>query len=371
MDLNEIFKFINFFLAGCFISFLIAIPVISLLYKFKIVRLIDKDFSAIIEERRLKAGTPIMGGLIIIIPVIIITLVCNFDSNVKIPLLVLFISALLGAFDDVLNIYGRERPVRSFSRTLKLARVHKKFLYRIFLILTLPWTAYRWFFYLLGSNPGKGIQAHEKILVQFFIGLLVAWWIYFRTKWFHPGEMWFPFIGNIDFGIFIIPIIIFIVIFMANAVNISDGMDGLSAGMLINSFLSFGIIALIDNNFPIAALCAVISGGILSYLYFNIPPARIQMGDVGTLALGAILATIAFALNRSTLLFIIGFPFVIEILSAVIQGFSRRILGRRIFKMAPFHYHLELMGWTEEKIVMRIWILSPVFSFIGIWLTQF
>lgn len=351
-------------------SLLIAFPIIKLLYKFKIVRLIDNEFNAIIEARRLKAGTPIMGGLIVVISVLIINLLFNFNGPTKVPLLVFAISALLGAFDDILNIYGRERPVRSLRRTFKLAKVHASKFMRVFYVITLPWAAFRWLFYLLGSNPGKGIQSHEKILVQTIAGGFVAWWIYCGTGWANPGQIWFPFIGSLNIGIYIVPVIILSVIAMTNAVNITDGMDGLAAGLLLVSFVGFLFVSYMIGDKSMTLLIGSVIGALMTYLYFNIPPARFQMGDVGSLALGTLLATVAFGLNRAVLLPFFGFFFFVELASVVIQGMARRILGRRLFKMAPIHYHFEMKGWPEYKIVMRFWVLAPILVIIGVWLSQ-
>jgi phospho-N-acetylmuramoyl-pentapeptide-transferase len=367
MDINEI---ITYMMLSAAISLLISIPIIYLLYKYKIVRLIDKDFATIIDKRRLKMGTPIMGGLIVVIAVLSVNLIFNFNGTTKIPLLVFLISALLGAFDDILNIYGRERPVRSIQRTFRLAKVHSSIWMRIFYFITLPWAAFRWIFYLLGSNPGKGIQAHEKIIIQLLVGGLVAWWIYGKSGWMNPSEIWIPWVGNIDLGLFIIPVIIFVVIGTANAVNFSDGMDGLAAGLTIFAFFGYLVIAYFNGETPIAILSASVVGSLIVYLYFNIPPARFQMGDVGSLALGTLLATVAFALNRVALLPVIGFVFVAEILSTVIQGVARRLLGRRLFKMAPIHLHFEMIGWPEYKVVMRAWVIAAICTVVGVWLSM-
>ncbi len=353
------------------VALFISFPIIHLLYKYKIVRLVDNDFNTIIEGRNMKAGTPIMGGLIIVITVLLVNVIFNLNGTTKVPLFSFSISAILGAFDDILNIYGRERPVRSIYRTLRLAKVHANPLKRIFYFITLPWACFKWIFYLLGSNPGKGIQAHEKIIVQIIAGSIVAWWVYFKTGWTNPGEIWIPWLGVINVGKFIIPIIIFTVVMMANAVNISDGMDGLSAGLVLISLFGFLIISFLNGDKPMTLLISSIAGCLFTYLYFNIPPARFQMGDVGSLALGTMLATIAFALRRSFLLPIFGFLFIVEIFSVIIQGLGRRLLGRRIFKMAPLHYHLQMKGWDEQKVVMRFWVLAPILVIIGLWLMQF
>ncbi|MFC1780584.1 hypothetical protein ACFLY9_02725 [Patescibacteria group bacterium] len=368
MDINIVVTYT--FLSAAF-SLIIALPIIRLLYKFKIVRLIDKDFTSIINSRRLKMGTPIMGGLIVVIAVLVINLLFNLNGSTKIPLFVFAISAILGAFDDVLNIYGRERPVRSIMRTLRLARVHASPWMRIFYIITLPWAAFKWIFYLLGSNPGKGIQAHEKIIVQVIVGAIVAWWIYAGSGWANPSEMWVPWLGSIDIGILIIPLIIFVIVFTANAVNFTDGMDGLAGGLLLLAFMGFLVIAYLNGDTSIAIIISTVMGSLLIYIYFNIPPARFQMGDVGSLALGTLLATVGFALNRQFLLPIFGIFFVIELLSTIVQGLARRLLGRRLLKMTPLHHHLEMIGWPEHKIVMRAWVLAPIFIIIGVWLNQF
>ncbi|MEI6887209.1 MAG: phospho-N-acetylmuramoyl-pentapeptide-transferase, partial [bacterium] len=342
----------------------------KLLYKFKIFRIANYDFSTIVEQRTMKVGTPIMGGLIFVIPTILLSLIANFDfktfalsGTVKIPILVFAISALLGGLDDILNIYGRERPVRSIRRNIKLITVHKSILYRIYLVILFPWTIYKNFFFMLGSNPGKGIQAHEKILVQFVVSLLIVWWIVGRLGWSH---IWFPFIGNIEIGILMIPFIILTVITMSNAVNITDGLDGLSSGLSIFSFVGFLITAVVIGNTPIAILCAIMIGTLIPYLYFNSPPARVQMGDVGSLALGTMLACIAFALNTPFLLIPFCSVFLIELGSSLIQGIGRRVLGRRIFKMAPIHHHFEFLGWKEEKVTIRFWIFGVIGVLFGL-----
>jgi phospho-N-acetylmuramoyl-pentapeptide-transferase len=365
------FELTTYALLSMFLAASLSPLIISLLYKLKIFRLASFDYSTIVEKRNMKVGTPIMGGLIFVIPIILLSLLSSFDFNtftfiggtVKITALVFGISSLLGGLDDVLNIYGRERPVRSLRRTFKLAFVHKSILYRLYLFVTLPWTAYKTFFYMLGSNPGKGIQAHEKVLVQIVVGIMMVYWIYVRLGWSH---IWFPLLGNIEVGLLIVPFIILTIITMTNAVNISDGLDGLSSGLALIAFVGFLITALLVGNKPVAIICALTIGALLPYLYFNTPPARIQMGDVGSLALGTLLASIAFSLNRPFLLLFFGGIFVIELLSSLIQGVGRRVLGRRIFKMAPLHHHFEMLGWSEEKITIRFWVFGMILSLFGL-----
>lgn len=354
-------------------SFLLSFPIIHILYKVKITRRGDVDFSNLIEERKKKVGTPIMGGLIVILTVIILNMIFNrnvdnqLSGSIKMPLLIIFISALLGAFDDILNIYGKERKVKRIRRVLTLIKVHKNIFKRAYYICVLPWLIYKRIFFLLGSNPGKGIQAHEKILVQSIVGGLLAYWLIYTAGWTNPYDLWLPIFGWVYIGIMMIPFIIFTVLAMSNAVNLSDGMDGLATGLLISSFGGLLVISIAQINAPMIILNTTLIGSLITYLYFNAPPARFQMGDVGSLALGAILAVIAFELRVPLILPIIGFPFVAEVGSSLIQGIGRRVFGRRVFKMAPLHHHFEMRGWSEEKVVIRFWIYGILSSVIGVW----
>jgi len=340
---------------------------IRILYKYRIVRDLTSDFQELASnDQSTKHGTPIMGGVLIVITVAILTILFNWGrGSTYVPIGVLLTTSLLGGFDDILNIYGKKHTVRTVAKQIKLAKVHKSLWKRIRLWISLPLTAYRNIWFALGSYPGRGIHAGEKILVQIAAGGLVAWWLYFKLGW---DTIWLPLGGELYLG-WIMPIfIIFTVVSMANAVNIADGMDGLSAGMLIPAFSTYMLFALWNNNDQMAVLNATTIGALLAYLYFNIKPARFQMGDVGSLALGAMLATVAFVQDRIFLLPIIGFMFVAIIGSSLLQGFYRRLMGRRLFRMAPLHLHFQLKGWSEERVVMRFWLFSIIFAFIGLWL---
>jgi phospho-N-acetylmuramoyl-pentapeptide-transferase len=196
---------------------------------------------------------------------------------------------------------------------------------------------------------------------------LTAWWVYDKL-----GPAWhyiyFPFGYELFAGWFIIPIIIFIVMFTANAVNIADGMDGLAGGMLIPTFSVLTLLSWINGFGEIAVLNATVVGALVSYTYFNIKPARFMMGDVGSLGLGALLAVNTLAIGEISTLFFLGFMFYIEAISVLIQIAGKYILGRRIFRMAPLHHHFEMIGWSEEKTIMRFWILHFIFVVFGFWL---
>src|SRR3989344_3176572 len=274
-----------FFLAASFILTAGFSPLtIVFLKKFGVTRHDEKDISSFISGRKEKTGTPIMGGLLIVLVVSALTILFNWHrESTYVPIGVFLLSALLGGADDLLNIfYHKPRPVRTLGRVMRLIRTHKSVLKRIEYTALLPWHAYKRFFYLLGSHPGSGIQAHEKIIAQFITGVIIAWWLSFKIEW---TEIWIPWIGHLDLGLWIIPIIVFLVMFMANAVNISDGIDGLSAGSLILAYGAYFIIAIQQGSAEITFLLAAIIGALAGYLLFNIKPAKYQIGDVASLGL--------------------------------------------------------------------------------------
>lgn len=361
-------------IASMLFAFSIAFPIIELLYYFKIFRKMDVDFTTLIEKRNLKVGVPIMGGLIVVLTVLIINTAFNplkTEPLILITLLVFLLSALLGGFDDVLNIYGKDRAkLRTISRTLKLIKVHKSIWKRMWLAITFPWTLYKRFFFVLGSNPGKGIQAHEKIIVQSIAGFALGFGIYEFLYLSQGGPVNVPiFDYTVELGWAIIPFVWIAVVLMANAVNLADGMDGLASGGLLAAFIAYLIIAIDKGDESLIFLISTVVGALIVYIYFNVPPARFQMGDVGSLSMGTLLAAVAFILEEPLLLLVIAFPFVLTLLSAVIQGLGRRILGRRIFRMAPIHYHFQMFNeWSEEKVVMRFWLLSIFCAFVGLWM---
>ena len=157
----------------------------------------------------------------------------------------------------------------------------------------------------------------------------------------------------------------------ANAVNIADGMDGLAGGSLIITFSALTLLSWLQGYSEITFLNATTVGALITYTYFNIKPARFQMGDVGSLGLGALLAINAIVINRMLLLPFIAFIFYIELATVIIQVFGRHILGKRIFKMAPIHHHFELRGWSEEKTVMRFWIIHAAVVLLGLWIALY
>ncbi len=351
---------LGFILLSSVVAFLWAPALIDFLYKYKIIKgtKVELDFAS----REMKAKTPVMGGLLVIVTVAVITVLFNWERSFTwVPIGVMLLAAFLGGTDDLLNIFGGKRRNRSLEQTTKLMRVHHSRLMRIWYFVTLPWVAFKSLSLWLGSHPGRGVQVHEKLLLQFAAGSITAWWIYFKL-----GESWqnigIPFDGTLALGWWVIPLVIFIVMFTANAVNISDGMDGLAGGMLITTFIALTLLSWIYGIEPMAILNATTAGALVTYTYFNVKPARFHMGDVGSLGLGALLAVNALVINQMAVIFFLGFMFYIEAISVLIQVAGRYILGRRIFKMAPLHHHFELKGWSEEKVTMRFWIIGIVLA---------
>lgn len=367
--IEEVINKSFYFFAGTFLmAAAVSPPLILILKKLGVVRKDERDFSSLIKTRRNKVGTPIFGGIIIVAGVTLFTVLFNWHRETTfVPLGVLWLTAVLGGADDLLNIfYAKERHPRTLGRIIRFIKIHKQIRYRIWYAVSFPWQAYKRLFYLVGSHPGKGVQAHEKIIIQLVIGGITAWWLSFKLGW---TELWLPWLGHMDLGLFIIPIILFLVIFMANAVNITDGIDGLSAGTLIIAYGSFFLIALQQGSQDISLLVASVLGALSGYLLFNIKPAQYQMGDVASLGMGVLLTAIAFALDRPILLLVIGMVFIVEISSVILQAAWKTVLGKRLLKMSPLHHHLEIIGKEEASIVMYAWAFAALFAVLGIWLS--
>lgn len=358
---------IGYGLISCLFAFLWAPFLTKFLYRYNITRQPQYDTTLALDGRRDKAGVPIMGGLLVIVTVAIVTILFNWERKFTyVPIGVMLLAALLGGIDDIMHIYGKERRSRKLAHVLRLIRVHRDWKQRVWLALTLPWHLFKRTSLWMGRHPGKGIHVHEKLILQFTAGAITAWWIYVKL-----GENWrdiyIPFDGFIHIGWWIIPLIIFFVMFTANAVNVADGMDGLAGGALLATFSALTLLSWIGGYAEIMILNATTAGALIAYTYFNIKPARFQMGDVGSLGLGALLAINTIVINRMLLLPLLGFIFYVELSSVVVQLFGRYFLGRRIFSMAPIHHHFEMHGWSEEKTVMRFWMIHIAFVLLGLW----
>lgn len=210
---------------------------------------------------------------------------------------------------------------------------------------------------------GRGIRFRHKLVFYTVVATIGAYWFYFKLGFDYIAV---PFYGAWHVGWLYIPFFILAVIGTSFSVNQTDGLDGLAGGTLLMAFLAYGLIAYLSGKYELAAFTGVIAGALLSFLWFNIFPAVFFMGDTGSMALGTVLAVIAFLVHGEMVLPIIGIVFVLEALSLFAQIFWRKVFHKKLFISAPLHHHLEASGWHEARVTMRLWIISIVFAIIGI-----
>lgn len=268
-----------------------------------------------------KRTVPTMAGLIFVLATTVTTLFFNLDrQQTWLPLAALLGGGFVGLIDDIINVRGRGEGV-------------------------------------------AGLRAPIKFLMVTLVAAATALFFYYKLGY---TTIQLPYAGDVHLGIFLIPLFILAVISTGNAVNISDGLDGLAGGLLLSAYSAFGVIAALQGNFGIAGFCMTVAGTLLAYVWFNIPPARFFMGDIGSFSLGAALGVVAMLTDTLFLLPIIGFIFVLEAGSSLLQIASKKLLHKRIFIAAPFHHHLEASGWPKTKVTMRFWIIGQMCGIIGI-----
>ena len=275
-----------------------------------------------LHANKFRRNIPTMAGVIGVVTIAAITLGFNFDRATYLPLAALIGGAIVGLIDDVINLRSDGKGVAGLRSSIKFAMIVA-------------------------------------------IGSVLGW--YFFTK-IGVDYVHIPFIGQIAIGWLIVPLFAFVVTATANAVNISDGLDGLAGGLLAMSFAAFGVIALLQNQLILAGFCFTVIGSLLSYLWFNIFPARFFMGDVGSFAYGVTLGVVAILTNSLLLLPVIGVLFVVEAGSSLIQITSKRLFKKKIFISAPIHHHLEAIGWPEAKVTMRFWVIGCIAASTGVML---
>ncbi len=274
-----------------------------------------------LHAKKFHRSIPTMAGIVGITAITVVTYCFNWSrAETWLPLAALLGGAVVGLIDDVINIRGSGTGVAGMRSSLKFVMV-------VAMSLVLGW----FFFVKLGYT-----------------------------------SVHIPFLGDWQLGMWIVPLFVLAVVSTGNAVNISDGLDGLAGGLLSISYATFGIIGLLQGHLMIAGFCFTVVGALLSYLWFNIYPARFFMGDVGSFAFGTSLGVIAMLTNTLFLLPIIGVVFVAEAGSSLIQIASKRLFGRKIFISAPVHHHFEALGWPEAKVTMRFWVIACVAGFVGL-----
>lgn len=339
----NVFRYLTFrtglsVLSSMTIVFLIGGSFIKFIEAHKITGPIRKDGP--IDHIIKKSGTPTMGGILILIGILFGTLLWADLSNSYIWVLLMVSTSfgLLGAVDDYLKIK---------------------------------------------HNNSKGISSWMKFFIQIFLSLLAILLLIKFGNNEHLKNLYFPFFKNIvlQLGLFFIPFSIFIIVGSSNAVNLTDGLDGLATVPVMLAALSFTLICYVVGNsvfseylqIPYIAnvgeasiFCGSIVGACLGFLWFNAPPAKIFMGDTGSLSLGGSLGAVSIIVKHEIILGIIGGLFVLETASVIIQVLSFKLTGKRIFMMAPLHHHFEKKGWPESTVVIRFWIISIILALIGL-----
>lgn len=264
---------------------------------------------------------PTMAGIIFVLSIILVTVAGNLSrSETWLPLAAMVGAGAIGLVDDILNIHS------------------------------------------YGGVAGMRAKVKSAFLIA--IASIGGWWFFAKLG---ITTVQIPFFDSLHIGWLIIPLFVLVVYATANAVNITDGLDGLAGGLAAIAFGAYAIIALIEKKYGISGFCMTVTGALLSYTWFNIYPARFFMGDIGSFALGTALGVVAMLTDTVLLLPVIGFVFVVEAGSSLLQIASKRLRrGKKIFRIAPIHHHFEALGWPETKVTMRFWVVGQVAAFTGI-----
>ncbi|VAX36043.1 Phospho-N-acetylmuramoyl-pentapeptide-transferase [hydrothermal vent metagenome] len=256
--------------------------------------------------------------------------------------------------------------------------------YILLTIITAVWLAILGFvddYVKLTIRSKRGISSHTKIIWQIILGFFIGTYVYFNPD--TSTQLSLPFLKNtvLTLGVFYIPFVALVLIGSSNAVNLTDGLDGLAIGCVLIVSITLGMLSYITGHIvmseylfipfvsgagELSVFCAAIMGASLGFLWFNCYPATVFMGDVGSLSLGGTLGVIAVMIKKELLLVIIGGIFVIEALSVIIQVTSFKLRGKRVFKMAPLHHHLQLSGWKESRIIIRFWIIAIILAMVAL-----
>jgi len=339
----------SFFIGLLLISFIIhsmgLIPFINVLYKFRLQRKLQKTKDVFNQPtpifdtlHRLKVGTPVGGGMLLVatttilffltFPILyyfwipITSIYTNMGAEIKILLFTFFSFASIGFFDDFKKVFlGQEEK----------------------------------FF---------GLRLRHKLILEIILSLLISFWLLTELK---ISIVHVPFLGVFDLGFLYIPFASFVIVAFANAYNITDGLDGLAAGVLLTALLAFWVISNAILDTPLSIFIAIWLGGLIAFLYFNIYPARVFLGDVGALSFGATLAIIGLLLGKVFSLLIIGGIFVAEVFSSLLQLVSKKYRGKKLMTAAPLHLWLQARGWHETTIVFRTWLVSIILAILGLW----
>lgn len=326
------------------IAFIIALAITPFVYRFllknglKKKNIRDEKTAPIFYKfHKHKSETPTMGGIIIWGTVAILMTVfalanyfwggfasyLNFVNRGEtyIPLAALFFAAVVGLIDDFFGLRG------------------------------------------IGSTKGGGISMRYKILLYTIVSLIGAWWFHFRLGW---SEIYVPFFGFFDLGIWYVLFFVFVIIATAFSANETDGLDGLAGGVLFFSFVAFSVVSFVMHKYDLVAMNVVILGALLAFLWNNVYPAKFFMGDTGSMPLGIVLGIIAMLTNTALFLPFFGFILVVESGSVIVQLLHKKIFKRKLFLSTPIHHHFQGLGWPETQVTMRFWIISGITTVIGL-----
>lgn len=314
------------------VSFFIAViwggPFIGFLQRHRVGKRISVDGP---KSHMSKTGTPTMGGLLVVATVLAVTIILNFlnlvgmnaiGRSILLPMGVMAGMALLGGVDDWVNVRG------------------------------------------VGIG-GRGLRVREKAFWQVLISITAAVGLHYFLG---LGSVAIPGVPEkISIGVLYLPVAAFLIFAFCNTVNLADGLDGLAGGTVAMAFVAYGIIAYLQEQVHLVAFCLTVVGALMAFLWYNAHPAQVIMGDVGSLALGGTLATVALMTGQWLLLPVVGVVFVAEGLSDIIQvAYFKRTGGKRFFRMAPLHHHFELGGWGEVKVTTRFWIVGVLGGMLGV-----
>ena len=277
-----------------------------------------------------KLGTPTLGGVLFILPVLLITVLLNgasligfkgFGRSIFLPMGTLVVFGLLGSIDDWKKLRGKR-------------------------------------------SDERGMRARTKLLIQIILSIIIAIGLQFVLE---VPQLYLPWMNReFSLGIWYVPIATILIVGFSNAVNFTDGLDGLAGLISATCFAAFGMIALLQGQLYLARFCFTLVGALFGFLWFNVHPAMLIMGDVGALPLGAALAVVALMTGQWILLPIIAVIPLSEMISVILQvGYFRLTHGKRLFKMAPLHHHFELLGWSETQVVQRFWLIGLLAAIIG------
>lgn len=277
-----------------------------------------------LHAHKFKRVFPTMAGIVGVVTVTVVTLFCNLDrGQTWLPLAGFVGGSLVGLIDDGINVFGK-------------------------------------------GKGAAGLRAPIKFALISIAGVFMGWFFAVKLGWI---SVHLPFVGDLELGMTGMTILFtFAVVATSNAVNITDGLDGLAGGLMIFAYGAYGAIALAQGQLMLFGFCMTVVGWLLSYVWFNVPPARFMMGDTGSFALGAGLGVVAMMTNAFLLLPVIGLLLVVEAGSSLLQMFSKAVFKKKIFISAPLHHHLEAKGWGEAKIVMRFWVIAGFAAVFGVFI---